>query len=918
MKICLVAHRFYERNTHMMQFARALSERGDTVEVVAIGHPDFPKYERINGVDLFRIQSRTIDERGPIDYLQRTFLFLLKAMFFLGWRHVRERYDVIHVQSVPDFLVFAALLPKCLGAKVILDLRDLMPELYASKFGFSGPIFWLLKAIEKLSAGFADHIIVANPIWFERVSRRSAPRSKCSMFWYYPDTRLFHPQQQRRRNGAFRIIYPGSLNRHQGVDVAVRAFPEILRAIPEAELHIQGEGPSKYDLVRLATELGLTGRVLFHDYVPTTELLEKLAECDLGLVPKRGDRFGNEAASTKVSEFMAMGIPVVASRTAIEQCFFDDSLIRYFRAEDEADLAAAVVAVYQDSGLRDRLIAAGLRYTTKNSWQTKIREYLALVDALTSATRNTSRAVPLPALDSRLARGLQALPAAEVGRVDSTEHSASRPAAVVGSRRLFERYRLAEQVVTLACDAGLPQEQGFFKLGEDTICYGACSSGLTAPSIHGELFDAYADFSSSSGTVHLPFDPDQALDNLLLERYPVEARRVAMRSITGKAYGTLRPMMPVGLRKYLQRVQLRGWREITFPHWPVDCTVETIFERLLVSLMRARGLKTIPFIWFWPDGYDACAIVTHDVETEAGREFCSTLMDMDDDFGIKSSFQIIPQDRYRVTTAFLDEIRRRGFEINIHDLNHDGSLFQDERLFAQQMHAVNCHGREFGAHGFRAGSMYRNQQWYQALDFEYDMSVPNVAHLEPQRGGCCTVFPYFNGSLVELPLTTTQDYALFHFVREYGPELWQRQIDAIREKHGLITILVHPDYVREKQAQRVYQQLLERLASQRSDHDVWIPLPREVSTWWRVRNKLKLVADGTGWRIEGPGSERARIGYADICGDEITYRVAAPVTSPADTVMSGSSFGTAFRASAGGYAYHPRFVPAARDKHNDN
>jgi hypothetical protein len=220
-------------------------------------------------------------------------------------------------------------------------------------------------------------------------------------------------------------------------------------------------------------------------------------------------------------------------------------------------------------------------------------------------------------------------------------------------------------------------------------------------------------------------------------------------------------------------------------------------------------------------------------------------------------------------------------------LNHDGSLFQDEGLFAKQIEAVNRYGREFGARGFRAAAMYRNHQRYQALDFEYDMSVPNVAHLEPQRGGCCTVFPYFNGHLVELPLTTTQDYALFHFVREYQPELWQRQIESIRERHGLITILVHPDYVREKRAQRVYQQLLERLASLRSYNDVWMPLPQEVSAWWRVRSKLKLVADGTrtGWRIEGHGSERARIGYASIWGDEITYQVAADVTSPAATLV---------------------------------
>ncbi len=880
MRVCLVAQRFYERNTHMMQFARALSARGDTVEVVAVGHPNYPKYERIDGVDVFRIQSRTIDERGVLDYLRRTFLFLSKTTLFLTRRHFREPYDVIHVQSVPDFLVFAGLLPKLLGAKLVLDLRDLMPELYASKFGFSGPIFGLLTGIEKLSAGVADHVIVANPIWLERVSKRSAPRSKCSMFWYYPDTRLFRPQQRHRQDGTFRIIYPGSLNRHQGLDVAVRAFPAILRAIPEAELHVQGEGPSKPDLVRLTKELGLTRKVLFHDYVPTTALLQRLAECDLGLVPKRGDRFGDEAASTKIPEFMAMGIPVVASRTKIEQCFFDDSVIRYFRPEDEADLAAAVISVHRDSVLRDRLIAGGLRYTAEHRWEFEIREYLASVDLLTCG-KGSASAISCRTFDSGSAQDFQALPAAE----PNTDFPDSGPTRKLAPRRLLERYRLPENGVSMTCDAGLPAQQGFFKLGEDTICYGATSSGLLASSIGGELFDASGDFSSDNGTLNLPFDPDQVLDSLLLERYPVEARQVAIESIAGKIYCMLRPFMPVAFRKHLQRVQLRGWREIAFPHWPVDCTVETIFERLLVSMMQAQGLKTIPFIWFWPDGYDACALVTHDVETRAGRDFCSALMDMDDDFGIKSSFQIIPEERYRVSATFLDEIRRRGFEINIHDLNHDGSLFQDERRFAQQVQAVNRYAREFAAHGFRAGAMYRNQQWYQALDFEYDMSVPNAAHLEPQRGGCCTVFPYFNGSLVELPLTTTQDYALFHFVREYRIELWQRQVESIRGKHGLTTILVHPDYVRDKRAQCLYRQLLQRLADLRNHENVWIPLPREVSTWWRIRSKLKLVGDGADWRVEGPGSERARIGYADLCGNEITYRVAATVTSPAGAVV---------------------------------
>ena len=230
-----------------------------------------------------------------------------------------------------------------------------------------------------------------------------------------------------------------------------------------------------------------------------------------------------------------------------------------------------------------------------------------------------------------------------------------------------------------------------------------------------------------------------------------------MQGILRPAYYGMRPLLPVGVRKHIQRIYLSDREKILFPTWPVDCTVERIRERSLALLMKAHGLDTIPFLWFWPDGHDSCAIVTHDIEAQKGKDFCSALMDLDDSGGVSSSFQIVPEDRYPVPASFLEGIRKRGFEVNVHDLNHDGNLFVSRRQFMERVDAINRYGKEFQAAGFRAGAMYRNQRWCQALDFEYDMSVPNAAHLEPQRGGCCTVFPYFIDKLLELPLTTAQD-----------------------------------------------------------------------------------------------------------------------------------------------------------------
>jgi hypothetical protein len=237
-------------------------------------------------------------------------------------------------------------------------------------------------------------------------------------------------------------------------------------------------------------------------------------------------------------------------------------------------------------------------------------------------------------------------------------------------------------------------------------------------------------------------------------------------------------------------------------------------------------------------------------------------MDCDDRFGIKASFQIVPEKRYAVTREFLDSIRERGFEIAVHDLNHDGKLYQDRKNFLKRAGKINSYAKEYGAQGFRGGALYRRQLWADVFEFSYDMSVPNVAHLDPQRGGCCTVMPYFLGKLLELPVTTTQDYTLFHILKDYSIDLWKQQIELIMNQHGLIQIIVHPDYIMKKREQRVYEELLRHLVCLRKENNIWITVPSEINRWWRQRAAMTLVEDGNGWRIEGPGSERACIAFA--------------------------------------------------------
>ena len=290
--------------------------------------------------------------------------------------------------------------------------------------------------------------------------------------------------------------------------------------------------------------------------------------------------------------------------------------------------------------------------------------------------------------------------------------------------------------------------------------------------------------------------------------------------------------------------------------------------------MRAQGLKSVPFVWFWPDGCSCAVTLTHDVETVRGRDFCEQLMDLDESAGLRSSFQLVPERRYSIPLELIESMRNRGFEVNVHDLNHDGRLYSNHDEYLRRVKAINQYGKMMKARGFRSGAMYRDLRWYSALDFEYDMSVPNVGRWEAQRGGCCTVMPYFIGSIVEIPLTTLQDYILFELWGDYSIEVWKKQAHLIRGKHGLIHFLIHPDYVINQHAQSAYKKLLKFLNDFKAQQNVWCALPGEVNDWWRQRARMSLVEDGQGsWRIEGAGSSRARLAYAELSGDNIVYRI---------------------------------------------
>lgn len=442
---------------------------------------------------------------------------------------------------------------------------------------------------------------------------------------------------------------------------------------------------------------------------------------------------------------------------------------------------------------------------------------------------------------------------------------------------LSDYYRLPDSSLSNFLPSVTPVVPGFFRFGSETICYGRSASGVSENVEGSTQFDASKIVRFQGAEVALPFDPDEIIDNLRREKYVANLvpgrERILTKDWVLTAYYFVRGLLPVSIRRHLQKAYFSDWKKRPFPAWPVDFTVDTLHEDFLRLSMRAAGIERTPFIWFWPEGAPSCLIMTHDVETSAGRDFTSRLMDLDESYGFKASFQVIPEKRYKVSAEYVHEIQHRGFEFNIHDLKHDGHLYTNREEFLRRAKRINAYAREYNARGFRAGAMYRILDWYDSFEFSYDMSLSNVAHLEPKRGGCCTVFPFFIGKILELPLTTTQDYSLFHILNDYSIDLWKKQLDTILHRNGLISFIAHPDYLISRRARKVYELLLDYLRQLIANQKIWMALPGEVDQWWRARSQMSLVRNGDRWEIQGPQKEKARVAFACLRDGRVVYEM---------------------------------------------
>jgi glycosyltransferase involved in cell wall biosynthesis len=412
--VCILVQNYYDIDIRVRRKAEALVSAGFHVDVLALRLPDSRvKNYSLNGVSVHTLglpKRRGSLGRYLVEYAGFFMWALLKSWSLLQ----QEGYDLVDVNSLPDFLVFAAALAKQKGAKILFDMHEIAPEFFRSKYGVTEKSWCvrLLRRLERASFGFADHVIAINEPVRDLLASRGLQPSKCTIIMNSVDEDLLTSATGSNvapgalaRRAKFVMMYHGTLTRIYGVDIALRAFALAHEKMPDAQFWILGDGPERSSLEALSRQLGLSSKVAFISSVPPQAVGRWLRCCDVGVLATRQDVFLDYSYPNKLSEYIVMGKAVIASRLRTISHYFSNQALAFFTPNDPTDLARQMICLHNDSTLRSELVdQAQLEYRPVR-WEVMKQRYLALVNELVDSEGTAKLLVESPSRHVPAGRG---------------------------------------------------------------------------------------------------------------------------------------------------------------------------------------------------------------------------------------------------------------------------------------------------------------------------------------------------------------------------------------------------------------------------------------------------------------------------------------------------------------------------------
>ncbi len=389
-KILMIAQSHYLSDPRVRREAEALAEVGYHVDVIGLQRHGEPPEQVVNGVHAFGIALGR--EHGSVlRYLYEYGVFLILAALLALRLHLKNHYTLIQVANLPDTLVLAALLPKLMGCRVVFDAHEAMPESFRIKYGWreNGLGDRLISMLETACMALANHVLtIHEPIRQLFISKKRVRPEKISVVMNWPDEKIFGFSgiPPLSANGKFNIIYAGTIAERYGLQTAIRALPLLIPEIPNIHLRILGKGDYTSALQQLTRELNVEEYVSFEAPIPLVAIPDVYRSSDIGISPQADRTFGNIYFSTKVAEYLAVGLPAIVAKTPIMAHYYNDSQVAFFEPNDYHGFARCVLRLYHDQEYRRTLIENGLALSQRCNWSAEKQVYWSIMERLTASS----------------------------------------------------------------------------------------------------------------------------------------------------------------------------------------------------------------------------------------------------------------------------------------------------------------------------------------------------------------------------------------------------------------------------------------------------------------------------------------------------------------------------------------------------
>jgi len=383
-RLCMVVFNYYEIDSRVKRHAEFLAECGWNIDIIALKSSFEKTHRMFPTITVYELP--VAKKRGTfLRYLFQYFAFCTLSFILLSYLYLKNRYHVIQINNLPDFLVLSALLPRLMGCPVILDMHEITPEFFSSKYGIreTHGLIRFLKYVERLCINFSSHVITVNESIRELLISRGVQPEKVSTILDSADERLFVHRDMNHRAPPFIIMYHGTLTDLYGIDTAIRSLGHLPQeCLINLEMRIAGDGPEEDHLKRLVSDMGLQGTVKFLGARPLEEIPELINQCDAGICPTTSNELTEHSLSTKLLEFIYMDKPIVASRLKTYQKYFDESCLAYFTPGDERECSEKIIALFNDRDLGKSLAGNAKKRYRDLSWSIIKDRYHGVIQAL--------------------------------------------------------------------------------------------------------------------------------------------------------------------------------------------------------------------------------------------------------------------------------------------------------------------------------------------------------------------------------------------------------------------------------------------------------------------------------------------------------------------------------------------------------